>query len=69
MVAVGERSGELGQMLEHVSAFYEEESENAVNQIMTALEPTLVVVLGVFVGGIVISMYLPILSLAGHFAH
>jgi type IV pilus assembly protein PilC len=69
MVAVGERSGELDQMLEHVSTFYEEESENAVNQIMTALEPTLVVLLGVFVGGIVISMYLPIFSLVGHFAH
>jgi type IV pilus assembly protein PilC len=69
MVAVGERSGELDQMLEHLSVFYEEESENAVNQMMTALEPTLVILLGVFVGGIVISMYLPIFSLVGHFAH
>jgi type IV pilus assembly protein PilC len=69
MVAVGEQAGELDQMLEHLSDFYEEESEAAVSQLMTALEPTLVVLLGILVGGIVISMYLPIFSLVGHFAH
>lgn len=68
MIAVGEQSGELDQMLEHISTFYEEESEAAVQQLVTALEPTLVVVLGLLVGAIVISMYLPIFSLVGHFA-
>lgn len=69
MVAVGEKAGELDNMLEHLSAFYEEESEHAVSRMMTALEPTLVILLGVLVGGVVISMYLPVFSLVGHFAH
>lgn len=69
MIAVGEQAGELDEMLEHLSDFYEEESEAAVSQLMTALEPTLVVMLGILVGGIVISMYLPIFSLVGHIAH
>jgi type IV pilus assembly protein PilC len=69
MVAVGEEAGELDKMLEHLSDFYEEESEQAVSQMMTALEPVLVVLLGVLVGGIVLSMYLPIFGLVGHFAH
>jgi type IV pilus assembly protein PilC len=68
MIAVGEKAGELDQMLEHLSSFYEEDSEATVNQLMTALEPSLVVILGVLVGGIVFSMYLPVFSLVGHFA-
>jgi len=69
MVAVGEESGELDQMLEHLSVFYEEESQAAVGRLLTALEPTMVVLMGVLVGGIVIAMYLPVFSLVGHFAH
>jgi len=69
MVAVGEQAGELDQMLEHLSTFYEEESESTVDQLMTVLEPSLVLVLGILVGGIVLSMYLPIFTLVGHFAH
>jgi type IV pilus assembly protein PilC len=68
MVAVGEQAGELDRMLDHLASFYEEESEAAISQLMTALEPTLVVTLGIVVGGIVIAMYLPIFSLFGHLA-
>jgi type IV pilus assembly protein PilC len=65
MIGVGEQAGALEQMLTKIADFYEEEVDSAVADLMTALEPAMIVVLGVIVGGIVISMYLPIFSLVG----
>ena len=63
MVGVGEQAGALEQMLTKIAEFYEEEVDAAVGDLMTAMEPAMIVVLGTVVGGIVISMYLPIFSL------
>jgi type IV pilus assembly protein PilC len=63
MVGVGEQSGALDTMLSKVADFYEEEVDAAVADLLTAIEPLMILVLGVLVGGIVISMYLPLFSL------
>jgi len=65
MTAIGEESGALDSMLFKVAEFYEEEVENAVDTLSTLLEPLIMVILGVVVGGMVISLYLPIFKLAG----
>ncbi len=64
MVAVGERSGNLPEMLDHVSDFYEEEFNNKVETLASLIEPMLIVFLGVIIGGIVVSLYLPIFGMA-----
>jgi type IV pilus assembly protein PilC len=65
MIGVGEQAGALETMLTKIADFYEEEVDAAVADLMTAMEPMMIVVLGVVVGGIVISMYLPIFTLVG----
>jgi type IV pilus assembly protein PilC len=65
MIGVGEQAGALEQMLTKIADFYEEEVDAAVGDLMTAMEPAMIVVLGTVVGGIVISMYLPIFKLVG----
>ena len=65
MVAVGENVGALDTMLNRVSAFYEEEVDRSVVRLTTLMEPVLMIVLGVVLGGIVISMYLPIFQMGG----
>lgn len=65
MTAIGEESGALDSMLFKVAEFYEEEVNNAVDTLSTLLEPLIMVILGVLVGGMVISLYLPIFKLAG----
>lgn len=65
MIGVGEQAGALETMLSKIAQFYEEEVDAAVADLMTALEPMMIVVLGVLVGGIIISMYLPIFTLVG----
>ena len=65
MIGVGEQAGALEVMLSKIAAFYEEEVDAAVGDLMTALEPMIIVVLGTTVGGIVISMYMPIFTLVG----
>jgi type IV pilus assembly protein PilC len=65
MIGVGEQAGALEQMLTKIADFYEEEVDAAVGDLMTAMEPLMIVVLGTVVGGIVISMYLPIFTLVG----
>ncbi|WP_279237564.1 type II secretion system F family protein [Dyella sedimenti] len=65
MTAIGEESGALDHMLFKVAEFYEEEVNNAVDTLSTLLEPLIMVILGVLVGGMVISLYLPIFKLAG----
>lgn len=64
MVAVGERSGNLPEMLDHVADFYEEEFNNKIETIASLIEPMLIVFLGVIIGGIVVSLYLPIFGMA-----
>jgi type IV pilus assembly protein PilC len=63
MINVGETTGALDQMLAKIADFYEEEVDTAVAGLMTLLEPVMISFLGVVVGGIVISMYLPIFGL------
>jgi len=65
MIAVGEQTGAMDAMLQKIADFYEEEVDAAVKDLLTALEPVMIVVLGVVVGGVVISMYLPLFSLIG----
>ncbi len=63
MVAIGEESGALDSMLGKVADFYEEEVDNAVDGLSSLLEPLIMAVLGVLVGGLVIAMYLPIFKM------
>jgi type IV pilus assembly protein PilC len=63
MVAIGEESGSLDSMLAKVADFYEEQVDNAVDSLSSLLEPIIMVVLGVLIGGLVIAMYLPIFML------
>jgi type IV pilus assembly protein PilC len=65
MTAIGEEAGSLDHMLFKVAEFYEEEVETAVDTLASLLEPIMMVVLGVLVGGMVIALYLPIFKLAG----
>ncbi len=64
MVGVGEATGALDAMLAKVAEFYEEEVDNAVAALTAMMEPLIIAVLGVVIGFIVISMYLPIFNLA-----
>jgi type IV pilus assembly protein PilC len=63
MIGVGEATGALDTMLAKIADFYEEEVDTAVAGLLTLLEPVMIAVLGVVVGGIVIAMYLPIFDL------
>jgi type IV pilus assembly protein PilC len=63
MIAVGEESGSLDTMAAKVATFYEAEVDNAVDAMSSLLEPLIMVILGVLVGGLVIAMYLPIFKL------
>ena len=65
MIAVGEQTGAMDAMLQKIADFYEEEVDAAVKDLLTALEPVMIVFLGVVVGGVVISMYLPLFELIG----
>lgn len=63
MVAIGEESGALEKMLSKVADFYEEEVDNAVDSLSSLLEPIIMSILGILVGGLVIAMYMPIFKL------
>ncbi|MGH7898385.1 MAG: type II secretion system F family protein, partial [Candidatus Binatia bacterium] len=63
MIAVGETTGALDAMLAKVADFYEEEVDNAIANLTALMEPIVIVFLGVVIGGLVISMYLPIFQL------
>ena len=63
MCAIGEESGSLDQMLGKAAEFYEDEVDEAVKGLSSLLEPFIIVILGVMIGGIVVSMYLPIFKL------
>jgi type IV pilus assembly protein PilC len=65
MIGVGEQTGAMDAMLQKIADFYEDEVDAAVKDLLTAIEPIMIVFLGVVVGGVVISMYLPLFSLIG----
>jgi type IV pilus assembly protein PilC len=63
MASIGEESGSLDQMLGKAAEFYEDEVDEAVKGLSSLMEPFIIVILGVLIGGIVVSMYLPIFKL------
>jgi type IV pilus assembly protein PilC len=65
MIAVGESTGALDNMLAKIAEFYEDEVDVAVANLTSMLEPLLMVFLGVVIGGVVVAMYLPIFNMAG----
>ncbi|HWI15768.1 MAG TPA: type II secretion system F family protein [Burkholderiales bacterium] len=66
MLRVGERSGRMGEMMERIAAFYDEEMARWVEWFTRLFEPLLMTVIGVLIGGIVLLLYLPIFELAGN---
>jgi type IV pilus assembly protein PilC len=67
MVSVGEATGTLDEMLSKLADFYDEEVDAAVSQLLSIMEPVLMIFVGGLVGSLVISMYLPIFSLMQQF--
>jgi type IV pilus assembly protein PilC len=65
MLSVGEETGSLDAMLRDVAEFYEADLDTRLTQLTTWIEPALLLVMGVLVGGIVIVMYLPVFQMAG----
>ena len=63
MIAVGEQTGGLDEMLSKIADFYDEEVDAAVSNLLSMLEPVMIVFLGVVVGGMVVAMYLPIFDM------
>ena len=63
MIGVGEQTGAMDAMLQKIADFYEDEVDVAVKDMLTLLEPAMILFLGVVVGGIVVSLYLPLFSL------
>jgi type IV pilus assembly protein PilC len=63
MASIGEESGSLDHMLAKAAEFYEEEVDEMVKGLSSLMEPFIIVILGVLIGGIVVSMYLPIFKL------
>jgi type IV pilus assembly protein PilC len=66
MIEVGESTGALPQMLNSVAEFYEEDVQTALGATMALIEPIILMVMAVFVGGVLISLYLPIFTLGVH---
>jgi type IV pilus assembly protein PilC len=66
MIGVGEQTGAMDTMLQKIADFYEDEVDVAVSALTSMLEPLMMVFLGVLIGGLIISMYLPIFELAGN---
>ena len=65
MLRVGERSGQMGDMMERIAGFYDEEIARWVDWMSRMIEPVLMTVIGVVIGTIVVLMYFPIFELAG----
>jgi type IV pilus assembly protein PilC len=63
MIHVGESTGALDQMLAKVADFYDDEVDTAVGALMSLLEPAMIVILGVIIGGLVVALYLPIFKI------
>lgn len=67
MIAIGEEAGSIDTMASKVADFYEEEVDNAVDAMSSLMEPMIMVILGVLIGGLVVAMYLPIFNLGNAF--
>ena len=65
MIGVGEATGALDVMLTKIADFYDEEVDQAVENLTAAIEPLMMCFLGGMIGGLVVAMYLPIFSMAG----
>jgi type IV pilus assembly protein PilC len=65
MIAVGESTGAMDTMLNKIADFYDDEVDSAVGTMMSLLEPLIMSFLAVILGGLVVSMYLPVFSMAG----
>ncbi len=65
MIAVGEQTGGLDEMLTKIADFYDEEVDAAVENLLSLMEPVMIVLLGVVVGGMIVAMYLPIFNMVG----
>ena len=63
MVSVGESTGALDSMLNKIAEFYEDEVDNIVNNLTSLMEPIIIVLLGIVIGGLVVAMYLPIFKM------
>jgi type IV pilus assembly protein PilC len=63
MIAIGEESGSMDAMLSKVADFYEEEVDNLVDNLSSLMEPIIMVILGILVGGLIVAMYLPIFKM------
>jgi type IV pilus assembly protein PilC len=63
MISVGEQTGGLDEMLAKIADFYDAEVDVAVSALLSLMEPVMIVVLGVIVGGMVVAMYLPIFDM------
>jgi type IV pilus assembly protein PilC len=68
MIGVGEQTGAMDAMLSKIADFYEDEVDNAVKDMLTLLEPLIIMTLGIVIGGVVVSLYLPLFSLIGKLA-
>lgn len=67
MITIGEQTGGLDEMLEKVADFYDDEVDQAVQNLMNALEPIVIIFLAIIIGGMVMAMYLPIFKMATQF--
>ena len=65
MVEVGEQTGGLDEMLVRIADFYDREVDSALEALIAMIEPALILVLGVVVGGMIVAMYLPIFDMIG----
>jgi len=67
MIGVGEKTGGLDEMLNKIADFYDEEVDEAVSALTSVIEPIVIVVMGVAIGGIMVAMYLPMFEIIGQF--
>lgn len=65
MIAVGEKTGDLAEMLKKISEFYQEEVDAAIEALTSIIEPIMIIVMGIVIGGILIAMYLPMFDMIG----
>ncbi|OYD14295.1 hypothetical protein CH333_08390 [candidate division WOR-3 bacterium JGI_Cruoil_03_44_89] len=66
LIATGEESGQIPEMLQNISGFYDEEVDTAVGTLTSVMEPIMIVIMGGIVGVIIVSMYLPMFEIVGH---
>jgi type IV pilus assembly protein PilC len=66
MIAVGEKTGDLADMLKKISEFYEEEVNAAIEALTSIIEPVMIVMMGLVIGGILIAMYMPMFDMIGN---